>query len=292
MPRCAFLTLTDPTGYRIDDHLAVDALSAAGWQVDTIPWNAAGIDWAGFEAVVVRSTWDYHRHVDAFFETLERIQDAGPRVFNDIDIMRWNADKHYLADLAELGVSVVPTLYGRALERGDMAHFSEILESDHLVVKPVRGANAEGAFRIEASGPLSETILDHYRTDHFMVQPFVSSIQDEGEVSLFYFGGKYSHAIRKTPRRGDFRVQEEHGGTIAAWTPETNARAAGEMVMGALNERWPDRFTLYARVDLVRDPRAGEWMLMELEIIEPSMYYRMDDGAASRFVDAFENALR
>lgn len=292
MSRCAFLTLTDPTGYRIDDHLAVDALSAAGWQVDTIPWNAANIDWAGFEAVVVRSTWDYHRHVDAFFDTLECIQEAGPRVFNDIDIMRWNADKHYLADLAELGVSVVPTLFGRALERGDMAHFAEILDSGSLVVKPVRGANAEGTFRVEAGEPLSETILDLYASHPFMVQPFVSSIQDEGEVSLFYFGGKYSHAIRKTPRRGDFRVQEEHGGTIQAWIPETEARAAAEMVMGALNERWPDRLTLYARVDLVRDPQAGEWMLMELEVIEPSMYFRKDHGAASRFANALEQGMR
>lgn len=288
MRSCAFLTLSDPSGYHIDDHLAAQVLEEAGWTVETIPWDAAGVDWSRFDAVVVRSTWDYHRRVDAFFDALDHIRSAGPRLFNDPDVMRWNADKRYLADLAEGGVAVVPTLFGRRLERGDTRHFTEVLEAQELVIKPVRSANAEGAFRL-CPGVESEEVLTRFASDDFMVQPFVASIASAGEVSLFYFGAEFSHAICKRPTEGDFRVQEEHGGTILAWQPEESALKAGAVVMETLGLRWSDAPTLYARVDLVRE--SNEWWLMELEIIEPSLYFRMDKGAPARFVAALDRMV-
>jgi len=123
-----------------------------------------------------------------------------------------------------------------------------------------------------------------------MVQPFISSIVESGEVSLFYFGGAFSHAIRKTPRQGDFRVQEEHGGTIVPWQPDEGVVAAGEQVLGAIEEQWPVRVPLYARIDFVDGFDQGAWLLMELEVIEPSMYFRMDDGASARFAKALNQA--
>lgn len=288
MRSCAFLTLSDPSGYHIDDHLAARVLEEAGWTVETIPWDAAGVDWTRFDAVVVRSTWDYHRRMDAFFDVLDRIRSAGPRLFNDPGMMRWNADKRYLADLAEGGVAVVPTLFGRRLERGDTRHFAEVLEAQELVIKPVRSANAEGAYRLRP-GVESEEVLTRFASDDFMVQPFVASIESAGEVSLFYFGAVFSHAICKTPTEGDFRVQEEHGGTILSWQPEASALEAGAVVMEALGLRWPDVPTLYARVDLVRE--GNEWWLMELEIIEPSLYFRMDPVAPDRFVSALSRMM-
>lgn len=284
MPSCAFLTLADPTGYHMDDHLAAQALEAEGWTVESIAWNAPGVDWGRFEVVVVRSTWDYHRQVDAFFDALDRIQSAGPYLYNHPDLMRWNADKRYLADLAERGVAVVPTLFGRSLERGDAVHFADVLEARDLVIKPVRGANAEGAFKMSPDDE-PEDALSRFASDHFMVQPFLTSIESDGEVSLFYFGGAFSHAIQKIPQEGDFRVQEEHGGTIRPWHPDDSALDAGSHVMETLGVQWTDAPTLYARVDLVWGEDA--WWLMELEVIEPSMYFRMDDGAPGRFVAAF-----
>ena len=291
MHRCAFLTLADPTGYRIDDHLAAESLEDAGWLVETIPWNAPGHDWSRFDAVVVRSTWDYHKQVDAFFSVLEDIRATGPRLFNDLDVMRWNADKRYLADLAEKGVEVVPTIFGHSLEAGDHNHFCEILESGNLVIKPVRGANAEGAFRLKRKSRVQEEVLSRYASDDFMVQPFMSSILEQGEVSLFYFGGAFSHAIRKIPRPGDFRVQEEHGGTIVPWQPDREVLAAGDQVLKALEEQWPGRELLYARVDFVRSQGQSVWWLMELEVIEPSLYFRMDEGAPGRFTQALQSIV-
>ena len=289
MQSCAFLTLADPTGYHIDDHLAADALRAVGYAVETIPWDAPGQVWDRFDAVVVRSTWDYHTQVDAFFDVLDHIASSGPRLFNPLGVMRWNADKRYLADLAEKGVAVVPTLFGRAFERGDAAHFADIMETRDLVIKPIRGANAEGAFRL---GPddVPEAAVARFASDDFMVQPFVPTVTSQGEVSLFYFGGRYSHAIQKIPSKGDFRVQEEHGGTIRSWTPGESAHEAGTRVMQGLAERWPDAPTLYARVDLVWGDDA--WWLMELEVIEPSLYFRMDTHAAHRFAEALHSAIR
>lgn len=291
MRRCAFLTLADPTGYRMDDHLAAEALEAEGWEVDTIPWDAHAQDWSRYDAVVVRSTWDYHKKVDAFFSILEGIHASGVRLFNDLEVMQWNADKRYLEDLAERGVEVVPTIFGRSLEAGDHDRFCEILESDDLVIKPVKGANAEGAFRLKRGKRTGEAVRSRYASDHFMVQPFVPSIVDSGEISLFYFGGAFSHAIRKTPRRGDFRVQEEHGGSIARIQPGDDALDAGARVLQALAEQWPGRSVLYARVDFVRGSSRNGWWLMELEVIEPSLYFRMDADAASRFAVALQSVV-
>ena len=285
MPTVAFLTLANPEGYTIDDHIAAELLKRHGWEVDTIPWTTKGVDWSAFDAVIVRSAWDYFLHLDRFFDVLVSIEGSDTRLFNDFDVIRWNADKRYLGDLAERGVEVVPTIYGRALERGDVHHFAALLESEELVIKPVVSANAMDTFRFTADSE-QEAALTRFERDNFIVQPFVTSIATDGEVSLFYFGHEFSHAIRKTPKSGDFRVQEEHGGRIVAWNPDTAALEAGSAVLGAL-----DAHCLYARVDLVRGNDTETWWLMELELIEPSMYFRMDETAADRFRVALEKAL-
>lgn len=285
MPTIAFLTLADPKGYKIDDHVAAEAMQARGWTVETIPWTSTDVDWGRFDAVIVRSAWDYFLDLAKFFDVMTSIQASGTKLFNDIDLIRWNADKRYLGDLAERGVEVVPTIFGRSLDRGDTHHFASMLQSDQLVIKPVVSANAIDTFRL-AIDDEHEAALSRFAKDHFMVQPFVSSIALEGEISLFYFGGKYSHAIRKTPKSGDFRVQEEHGGHIASWKADSSALAAGASALEAMNA-----YCLYARVDLVRGNNTEDWWLMELEVIEPSMYFRMDDGAADRFREALEDAM-
>jgi glutathione synthase/RimK-type ligase-like ATP-grasp enzyme len=125
-----------------------------------------------------------------------------------------------------------------------------------------------------------------YAARALMAQPFVRAIVEEGEYSLFYFGGAFSHAVRKLPKPGDFRVQEDHGGSVAAVSPTADLRAAADTVMAALDEQ-----PVYARVDLVRGD-AGAWWLMELELVEPALYLRMDAGAAQRFARALTQRAR
>src|SRR5262249_20931820 len=152
--------------------------------------------------------------------------------------------------------------------------------SDEVVIKPVIGLNARGVFRVDGRGnrqPSAE-LSARYAEREFMAQPFLSRVTTEGEFSLFYFNGKLSHTILKTPKADDFRVQEEHGGVIRAIAPESRLRRAGDITLRAL-----DSVPLYARADFVRANHGRDFWLMELELIEPSLYLRTDAGAPERF---------
>ena len=285
MRRCAFLTLAEPGHYVVDDDLAHAPLLALGWEVESVPWARPDADWASYDAVVIRSTYDYIAAPDDFLRALAAVDEAGTPLFNSLELVRWNLRKRYLEDLAGRGVPTVPTLWRDAVRSADLDDFFDELSAEEIVIKPVVGANASGAFRFDRrSAAAGSRELDaFYASRDAMVQPFVRAIVEEGEYSLFYFDGELSHAIRKTPKDADFRVQEEHGGLIRSVAPGTALRAAGARVMSALDET-----PLYARTDLVRFGPDDDFRLMELELIEPSLYFRTDDGAAARFAGALD----
>jgi glutathione synthase/RimK-type ligase-like ATP-grasp enzyme len=281
MRRCAFLTLENPAGFVIDDDLACPPLRELGWMCDSIPWTTSGARWADYDAVIVRSTWDYTIRPDEFLATLQQIDDSGAPLFNSLDMIRWNVEKTYLRDLEDRGVPVVPTIWFDRLHSGQLR--AVLRELDEAVVKPVLGAGAIGAFRLNHN-PHAEQLaaVETYFADaKAMVQPFVPSVTSEGEFSLFYFNGRYSHAILKTPKPDDFRVQEEHGAAIRAIDADEMLRRAGDVALNALGE-----CPLYARADLVRSNDGTQFWLMELELIEPSLYLRTDAGAPQRFAEA------
>ncbi len=283
MLRCAFLTLDDSTGFVIDDDLAYRPLAALGWRVEAISWRKPSCDWRVYDAVVIRSTWDYIADPDAFLAVLAEIERAGAPLFNPLDLVRWNIRKTYLRDLAQRGVPVVPTIWRERLAPGELPALIEEIGTHEVVIKPVIGLNAHGVFRVNARGahqPSAE-LSAHYAKREFIAQPFLSHVSTEGEFSLFYFDGKLSHTILKTPKADDFRVQEEHGGVIRAIQAESELREAGETALRALNS-----VPLYARADFVRANDGGGFWLMELELIEPSLYLRMDAGAPERFAQA------
>jgi glutathione synthase/RimK-type ligase-like ATP-grasp enzyme len=280
MHRCAFLTLEDPTGYVIDDELAYPALAALGWRVDTIPWGRPQVEWRGYNAVVIRSTWDYVSHPDQFLDVLAEIERSGAPLFNPLHLVRWNLRKTYLRELARRGVPVVPTIWRERLNPGELPQLIAEVGTAEVAIKPVVGANARGAFRLDAQTARSRAgeLTAYYADRALMVQPFLSAVTTEGEFSLFYFNGQHSHTVLKTPKPGDFRVQEEHGGFIRAVETEPALRQAGDVALRALGEA-----PLYARADFVRAEDGGGYWLMELELIEPSLYFRTDSGAPERF---------
>ena len=282
MKRCALLTLKKPSGHVIDDDLAHAPLRALGWQVDTVPWNRAGVEWGEYDAVVIRSTWDYQADPEAFLAALAEVERAGTPLYNPLDLVRWNLRKTYLRDLAARGVPIVPTVWRDGLGAGGLAEVLDAVGANDVVVKPVVGASSEGAFRLDRRAVREKAgeVEAYYAGRALMAQPFVPSVTREGEFSLFYFNNAYSHAVLKTPKDADFRVQEEHGGRIRAVEPEAELRAAGDAVLRAL-----ETVPLYARADFVRAPAGGFW-LMELELIEPALYFRMDTEAPARFARA------
>lgn len=286
MRHCAFLTLDDSTGFVIDDELAYEPLDALGWSVETIPWGKPFAKWSDYDAVVIRSTWDYINEPEAFLSVLAAIEESGAQLFNSLDLIRWNLRKTYLCDLAERGVDVVPTIWRERLKPGELSDLLEEVGTAEVVIKPVIGLNARGAFRLNLESILSrdEELHSYYSERALMAQPFLPAVITEGEFSLFYFNGKLSHTILKVPKAADFRVQEEHGGTIRAAESSKALREAGELALRALRT-----LPLYARADFVRANDGSGFWLMELELIEPSLYLRMDAGAPGRFARALHD---
>ncbi len=298
MRRCAFLTLKDPTGYVIDDELAYAPLAALGWRVDTIPWQRTHMEWHTYDAVVIRSTWDYVNDPDAFLDVLGEIERSNTPLFNGLDLVRWNIRKTYLRDLAERGVPVVPTIWRDRLLPNELQDLVEEVGTPEVVIKPVVGANASGAFRLNAQSARNraDELCAYYADRALLAQPFLSAVVTQGEFSCFYFNGELSHTILKLPKPADFRVQEEHGGIIRAVDTEDALRDAGDAAMRAIGA-----VPLYARADFVRADESlntqpttlncSSYWLMELELVEPSLYLRMDNGAPARFARALHDGV-
>ena len=269
-------------GYVSDDELAIGPLAELGWDVVTVSWRDETVDWNIFEIVVIRTTWDYQRDPKKFLDVLQRIESSRARLENPLDVVKWNLDKRYLRELVAKGVPIVPTIWDGFYDERSLSSWLAELGTDELVLKPTVSATAEHTYRLRKFDPKLSGI---FAKRPFMVQPFIRSIVDEGEFSLFYLGGKHSHTILKAPKAADFRVQEEHGGIITAVEPDNGLLTAGRSVFDMITP-----VPLYARVDVVRDA-AGDHRLMELELIEPALYLRMDADAPVRFAAAINELM-
>jgi glutathione synthase/RimK-type ligase-like ATP-grasp enzyme len=281
MRKCAFLTLQDRGNFVIDDELAVEPLERLGWRVSILSWRQQDLPWSAFDLVVIRSTWDYWNDVPGFLDVLARIN-RQTRLANPLSLVHWNLAKTYLRDLAGKGVGVVPTLWLDRLSAVDLERHAAQLGVDQMVVKPVIGANGEDAYRLDRGEDRERLrrIATRFRDRACMLQPFMENVLDEGEYSLFYFGGSFSHAILKTPVAGEFRSQEERGADICSVAPEEGLHLKAAQALAAVSPT-----PLYARIDLVRNAASG-FDVMELELIEPSLYLRTDPGAPDRFARA------
>jgi len=290
MKKCAFLTLDETGDFVIDDEHAIKPLEALGWQVTTLSWRQRSIPWSDFDIAIIRSTWDYWNDVPLFLETLERI-DRATRLANRLDLVHWNLSKTYMRDLQQQGIGIVTTLFADSLGADFLAHYQRALGVEEIVVKPVVGANGEDAYRVSADTAPDEIarIVARFRKRDCMIQPFMQNILGEGEYSLFFFGGEYSHAILKKPAESEFRSQEEHGAEILSAEPEAKLLERARRAIGTISPA-----PLYARIDFIRDA-YDDFLVMELEMIEPSMYLRMDPQAPMRFaaaIDAWANSVQ
>ncbi len=288
---CVFLSYDGQAGLD-DDATLHEPMLDLGWTIETVPWRLVSSH-PRMDAAVIRNTWDYQGAPDEFLEALTQIQARGVPLFNGLDIVRWNYSKTYLDDLARRGLPVVPTTFHERLEPGGLATLLDGAgEGDcasRIVVKPVISANAEGTFTLDQSSLEERTpVIEATFADRpFMVQPFARSISTEGEFSLMYFDGAYSHSVLKKPAQSDFRVQESYGGGQRSVESDVDLVAAADEVIGAL-----DQVPVYARVDMVRSNSGDGFWLMELELIEPSLFLRMDVDAPRRFAESIDRRYR
>lgn len=275
--------MDDLTGYVSDDELAISPLNKLGWEIETISWRNKNVAWEDFEAVIIRTTWDYQKFPKEFLAALKEIS-AQTTLENSLKIVEWNLSKKYLRELEEKGIKIVPTIWdSQKVDQTAFNHWLEYFQTEEIIIKPIISATAENTFRLTE---FREDLSQIFAEKEFMVQPFMPNIISEGEYSLFYFGGNYSHTICKSPKKNDFRVQEEHGGIITSVKPTNQMLETAEKILLQIPE-----LPLYARVDLVRDSE-NEFCLMELELIEPALYLRMNENAPKFLAETIDNWLK
>jgi len=269
-----------------DDHLLVGALEDIGIAAVPAVWSDAGVDWGAFDALVIRSPWDYFERVDEFRAWLDARIASGVRLCNPAEVLAWNFDKGYLQDLARAGVALVPTICIARSERADIAALARARGWNDIVVKPTIAGGAYRTYRF-AIEDIDRHAADIARTLEdrgVLVQPFLPEIQSGGELSLLFFDGVFSHAVRKRPAAGDYRVQFQFGGTNEdAQVSEALIEQARACIAQA------PALPVYARVDgVVKD---GSFLLMELEVFEPLMFLSRHPEAPMRFARAIERVL-
>ncbi len=284
--RVALITEPGFPGLRSDDEWLMAPLAARGITAEPVPWGGPAEALAGFDLAVLRTPWDYHERVDAFLAWCDGVRVP---LLNPAATVRWNAHKRYLLELERRGLArISPT---EVLLRGEPhPKAGELAAALHgrasedplrrLVVKPAVSGGARGTFVLDPADPSADARLTAaVRVEDMLVQRYESRLVADGEWSLVFFDGAPSHALVKRPRRGDFRVQAEHGGAAEAATAHPRHVASAQRLLAALG---PEPL-LYARVDgfVAAD---GELVLVELELIEPELFLRF--GGAEAFAAA------
>lgn len=267
----------------------VEELSRVGVVASVHDWADPAVPWERVEAALIRSTWDYHTRLEPFLAWCER---AGrlTRLINPPARLRWNADKRYLFDLERVGLPIIPTLVvsrGASIDRTLAAiegwyqrlPASRRRVEDGLLLKPSVSAGSENTHRVTLAGRELANHLERLADRDLLVQPFCARVLDEGELSLIYFAGRFSHAVQKRPVAGDFRVQSHFGGDYRRAEAPERLCALAELAFASLLSPAP----LYARFDFID---LEQPMLIELELIEPDLYFGVVPEARGRFVRA------
>ncbi len=282
----AFVTFRDCPKLTEDDRLAAQALGTRGVRVSPAIWDDPVVTWRSFELVVIRSCWDYHLRAPAFRSWLDQLDREGVPALNDTATIRWNMDKRYLEELAHRGVPVPPTEYVVPESTEPLHGILDRRRWTRAVVKPTISLNGESTWLTSINSVEDErTFRRHAAGGTLMVQEFQPTIMADGEWSLLFFNGGFSHAALKRPRSDDFRVQERFGGTSAPATPRPAAIANAAAIIDLL-----PRVPTYARVDGV--DTVNGFVLIELELIEPSLFLRTAPHAPEQLADAIVHHLR
>jgi hypothetical protein len=285
-PRVALVTCAALPHLCEDDQLLVPALAALG--VDAVPavWSDRALDWTSFDALVIRSPWDYFEHTVEFRAWLDARIASDVLMCNSSDILVWNYDKRYLQDLEAAGVPVVPTVRIGRGGKADVAALARERGWNEIVVKPTisGGAYRTHRFLVDDAAAYGSEIEQILRDRGVLVQPFLSEIVSDGELSLLFFDGVFSHAVLKRPKPGDYRVQFQYGGTDDS--VELDAKLVDQARICVLAS---PSLPAYARVDgVIKD---GRFLLMELEVFEPLMFLGHHPEAPARFARAVHERL-
>ena len=265
----------------LEDNYAKTALEQKGLRVGRTNWDDDGFDWTETEYAIFKTTWDYFDRYEEFSKWLEDVSKK-TKLINRIETIRWNVDKHYLLDLNKKSVNIPKTIF---IEKGDDRALTDIFMNSgwkDSILKPVVSGGGRHTYKID-----KVNVIEHekiYRelieNEAMMLQEFQYSVIEEGELTFVVFGGKFSHAVLKRAKAGDFRVQDDYGGTVHEYTASKQEIEFAELIVSLCNP-----IPVYGRVDAIKD-NDGNLAVSELELIEPELWFRTKPESADDYAEA------
>lgn len=287
--KIALASCLELPGWEKDDHPFHEALTRHGISFTIHPWEDTTVAWETYDACLIRTTWNYQVNLSKFLGWAESVS-RKTKLLNPYPIIRWNSHKSYLRDLEAKGTPVLPTKW---LSRGEKYNVKDLLKEwdvERAFLKPAIGATARETLRFHVKneqevGQAQAHIERLIPKEDLLLQPYYKSVETFGELSLLFFGGELSHSVRKIPVPGDYRVQDDHGATDEPFEPEPTFVALGRDILSRM-----DVEPLYARIDFLTAD-DGTRRVNELELIEPSLFFRHSDAAPELFVQALQKTV-
>lgn len=282
--KIALASCTDLPGWEIDDAPLIESLQSKGVDVHQPAWTE-DINWEQFDATIIRTTWDYHLNIDAFLGWANRV----PRLFNNAAIVRWNSSKSYLKELETKGAVIAPTVWIPKNAECSIEEIMDHFDTSYGFIKPQIGACASDTFRFDRENyDNAQSFLNERTSMDMMVQPYIESVETVGELTAMYIAGTFSHGVQKIPVKGDYRVQDDFGAKDMPYTfTQDEIKLMDELLTLVPNYD----SLLYARFDFLKS-HNGSMLLNELELIEPSMFFRHCSQSPQLFADAIINAVK
>ncbi|MFF5384349.1 ATP-grasp domain-containing protein [Pedobacter suwonensis] len=289
--KIALITYLDKGAYdtttveREDDKLLY-FLKEKELTIDLVIWNNPHINWEDYQVAILKSPWDYFDLIEDFYTWLDLLVTKKVKLLNPINVVRWNSDKRYLKEIEAAGLKIIPSIFINKQNRVSLKHFFDEFNTDKLIVKPCISGGAKNTFKVTIDHVEAVNHQLNYllQEEDFIIQPFLPEILESGEWSFIFFNGTYSHSLIKRAKPGDFRVQPAHGGSVHPQNPDHD--------LIAMAQQYVDLFAkncLYARVDgtFVN----GDFLLMELELIEPFLFLNTAPENYDRYYEALKKLM-
>ena len=269
-----------------EDGLVKSALETLGCKVKIVPWDKKDFNWTSAHIAVFRTTWDYFHRFNEFNSWLISVKEK-IKLINSFDQIMWNLDKHYLKELSEKGINIPPSYFIPKNTKSSLSNIIEHCNWEKTVLKPTISGAARHTFKIEKhqASKHQEQFNELIKHEDFMLQEFQENILTKGEISFMVFGGEFSHAVQKKAKKGDFRVQDDFGGSVHHYQATKKEISFSENVIAVLETQ-----PIYARVDVIWD-NNNELAVSELELIEPELWFRFKPESAQKVAELIFNQL-
>ena len=261
MPKIAFATYSELPNLSENDRLLIPFFQEKGYEIIPEIWDNPETNWEQYDAVLIRSTWDYYLNPEKFKSWVSTFINSKTKLFNAPEIILKNSHKFYLKELFDQGVNIIPTIFS-----SENVKANDLTKWEKVVIKPAVSAGSHETEVFETAAITQEILDAKIAKGDWLIQPFLEEIQDAGEISMLFFGGKFSHAIQKVPKSGDFRVQKQFGAQYLKFSPSNELLSIAITIVEIAGKE-----STYARVDGVMTKNG--FLLMEVEMIEPDLFF-------------------